>query len=100
MKWWKENLFGCNHKSWSLSCSGSSYSTRHNKKKTAIPAPSSRSSRVGMYLDWQADTLSFYSISSDTLNHLHTFHSTFTEPLCPGFRVWGYNSSVSLCQIT
>ncbi|XP_062397601.1 stonustoxin subunit beta-like [Sardina pilchardus] len=89
--------FGCNAKSWRLMCSSNSYSARHNNKETAIPAPSSRSSRVGVYLDWPAGTLSFYRISSNTLTHLHTFHSTFTEPLYPGFLT---DSSVSLCQIT
>ncbi|XP_062398672.1 NACHT, LRR and PYD domains-containing protein 12-like [Sardina pilchardus] len=91
--------FGGNAKSWSLLCSSSSYSAWHNSKKTAIPAPSSRSRRVGVYLDWPAGTLSFYSVSSNTLTHLHTFHTTFTEPLYPGFWVH-LNSSVSLCQIT
>ncbi|XP_062389481.1 stonustoxin subunit beta-like [Sardina pilchardus] len=91
-------VFGRNAKSWSLLYSDNRYSAWHNDKKTAIPAPSSRSSRVGVHLDWPAGTLSFYSISSNTLTHLHTFHSTFTEPLYPGFYV--YNSSVSLCQIT
>ncbi|XP_042559910.1 stonustoxin subunit beta-like [Clupea harengus] len=91
--------FGWNDKSWSLDCSGNSYSARHNNEHTHIPVPSSRSSTVGVYLDWPADTLSFYSVSSDTLTHLHTFHSTFTEPLYPGFGVWG-SDSVSLCQIT
>ncbi|XP_076144393.1 uncharacterized protein LOC143126619 isoform X8 [Alosa pseudoharengus] len=91
--------FGRNAESWSLSCSSNSYSALHNDKHTAIPAPSSRSSRVGVYLDWPAGTLSFYSVSSHTLTHLHTFHSTFTEPLYPGFRVYS-GSSVSLCQIT
>ncbi|XP_062396127.1 NACHT, LRR and PYD domains-containing protein 12-like isoform X2 [Sardina pilchardus] len=90
---------GCNAKSWSLQCSGDGYSAYHNNNKTAIPAPSSRSSRVGVYLDWPAGTLSFYSVSSNTLTHLHTFHSTFTEPLYPGFMVWP-DSSASLCQIT
>ncbi|XP_076144402.1 uncharacterized protein LOC143126792 isoform X2 [Alosa pseudoharengus] len=91
--------FGCNAESWRLQCSSNSYSVLHNNKKTAIPAPSSRSSRVGVYLDWSAGTLSFYSVSSNTLTHLHTVHSTFTEPLYPGF--WVYSgSSVSLCQIT
>ncbi|XP_062394623.1 NACHT, LRR and PYD domains-containing protein 3-like [Sardina pilchardus] len=92
-------IMGQNAKSWSLFCSPLSYSVRHNNEHTAIPAPSSGSRRVGVYLDWPASTLSFYSVSSDTLTHLHTFHSTFTEPLCPGFLVWS-NSSVSLCQIT
>ncbi|XP_062396969.1 NACHT, LRR and PYD domains-containing protein 12-like [Sardina pilchardus] len=91
--------FGGNARSWSLHCSSNSYFAWHNNKKTAIPAPSSSSSRVGVYLDWPAGTLSFYSISSNTLTHLHTFHSTFTEPLYAGFWV-DYTCSVSLCQIT
>ncbi|XP_063059423.1 NACHT, LRR and PYD domains-containing protein 12-like isoform X2 [Engraulis encrasicolus] len=92
-----ESSFGWNDKSWSLGCRSNSYTARHNNKSTGIPAPSPRSRRVGVYLDWPAGTLSFYSVSSDTLTHLHTFHSTFTQPLYPGFRV---GSSVSLCQIT
>ncbi|XP_062387533.1 NACHT, LRR and PYD domains-containing protein 3-like [Sardina pilchardus] len=89
-------MMGCNAMSWSLRCSPDSYSAWHNNKGTVITAPSSGSRRVGVYLDRPAGTLSFYSVSSDTLTHLHTFYSTFTEPLCPGFWVW---SSVSLCQI-
>jgi len=92
-------LLGHNNKSWSLDCKGNSYSARHNKKSTVIPAPPSSSHRVGVYLDWPAGTLSFYTVSSDTLTHLHTFHSTFTEPLYPGFCVYNYDSSVSLCQV-
>uniref|UniRef100_A0A8C7KFN6 B30.2/SPRY domain-containing protein n=1 Tax=Oncorhynchus kisutch TaxID=8019 RepID=A0A8C7KFN6_ONCKI len=87
---------GYNDKSWSLSCSDNRYSARHNNNPTPIDVPSSRSHRVGVYLDWPAGTLSFYRASSDTLTHLITFTSTFTEPLYPGFRVWDDDSSVSL----
>ncbi|XP_076152194.1 NACHT, LRR and PYD domains-containing protein 12-like isoform X2 [Alosa pseudoharengus] len=91
-------IMGLNAKSWSLNCySPHRYSVLHNNERTDIPAPSSRSRTVGVYLDWPAGTLSFYSVSTDTLTHLHTFHSTFTEPLYPGFWVWG---EVSLCKIT
>ncbi|KAG5277969.1 hypothetical protein AALO_G00093400 [Alosa alosa] len=95
-----DTLLGCNVKSWRLFCSPDLYSVKHSNKRTDIPAPSSHSRRVGVYLDWPAGTLSFYSVSSDRLTHLHTVHSTFTEPLCPGFWVWDFNSPVSLCQIT
>ncbi|XP_062395994.1 NACHT, LRR and PYD domains-containing protein 12-like [Sardina pilchardus] len=92
-----DRAFGFNAKSWKLQFSDNCYSAWHNSKWTAIPAP--YSSRVGVYLDWPAGTLSFYSVSSNTLTHLHTLHSTFTEPLYPGFALWP-DSSVSLCQIT
>uniref|UniRef100_A0A8C7TLA1 B30.2/SPRY domain-containing protein n=1 Tax=Oncorhynchus mykiss TaxID=8022 RepID=A0A8C7TLA1_ONCMY len=89
---------GYNDKSWSLFCSDNSYSACHNNNRTLIDVPSSRSHRVGVYLDWPAGTLSFYRASSDALTHLITFTSTFTEPLYPGFGVWGDGDSVSLCQ--
>uniref|UniRef100_A0A8K9USG1 B30.2/SPRY domain-containing protein n=1 Tax=Oncorhynchus mykiss TaxID=8022 RepID=A0A8K9USG1_ONCMY len=90
--------FGCNDKSWSLICSDNSYYAWHNSNPTTIDVPSSSSHRVGVYLDWPAGTLSFYRASSDTLTHLITFTSTFTEPLYPGFWVWDDGESVSLCQ--
>ncbi|XP_036798371.1 NLR family CARD domain-containing protein 3-like [Oncorhynchus mykiss] len=89
--------FGYNDKSWSLFCYDNSYTARHNNNSTTIDVPSSSSHRVGVYLDWSAGTLSFYRASSDTLTHLITFTSTFTEPLYPGFWVH-VDSSVSLCQ--
>ncbi|XP_066547585.1 NACHT, LRR and PYD domains-containing protein 3 [Amia ocellicauda] len=88
---------GNNDKSWSLYCRSCSCTARHNNNRIAIPVPPRH--RVGVYLDWPAGTLSFYSISSDTLTLLHTFHSTFTEPLYPGFGIYGSHSSVSLCQL-
>ncbi|XP_071269004.1 NACHT, LRR and PYD domains-containing protein 12-like isoform X3 [Salvelinus alpinus] len=90
---------GYNDKSWSLRCSDNSYSAWHNNNQTTIDVPSSSSHRVGVYLDWPAGTLSFYRVSSDTLTHLYTFTSTFTEPLYPGFHLWGCGASVSLCQV-
>ncbi|XP_071028805.1 NLR family CARD domain-containing protein 3-like [Oncorhynchus clarkii lewisi] len=89
---------GQNDKSWSLFCSDNNYTARHNNNLTTKYVPSSRSHRVGVYLDWPAGTLSFYRVSSDTLTHRYTFHTTFTEPLYPGFSVCD-DSSVSLCQV-
>ncbi|XP_071257491.1 NLR family CARD domain-containing protein 3-like isoform X2 [Salvelinus alpinus] len=86
-------------KSWSLDCSDNSYTAWHNYNHTTIDVPCSSSHRVGVYLDWPAGTLSFYRVSSDTLTHLYTFNTTFTEPLYPGFHVWFDDSSVSLCQV-
>uniref|UniRef100_A0A674DE53 B30.2/SPRY domain-containing protein n=1 Tax=Salmo trutta TaxID=8032 RepID=A0A674DE53_SALTR len=91
----KDCLIGYNDKSWSLFCSDNRYSAWHNNNPTTIDVPSSSSHRVGVYLDWSAGTLSFYRASSDTLTHLITFTSTFTEPLYPGFWV-DYDSSVTL----
>ncbi|KAJ8278275.1 hypothetical protein GJAV_G00085830 [Gymnothorax javanicus] len=84
---------GNNNKSWALYYSSSSYSFRHNNKSTAIPAHPS-SSRIGVYLDHRAGTLSFYSVS-DTMTLLHRVQTTFTQPLYPGIWV-NSGSSVKL----
>ncbi|ROL42437.1 NLR family CARD domain-containing protein 3 [Anabarilius grahami] len=90
--------FGYNDKSWSLDCSANGFNVFHNNVSNYIPAPSPPSNRVGVYVDVSAGTLSFYSVSdTHTLTHLHTFNTTFTEPLYAGFRV--FESSLSLCKI-
>uniref|UniRef100_A0AAX7SUY1 B30.2/SPRY domain-containing protein n=1 Tax=Astatotilapia calliptera TaxID=8154 RepID=A0AAX7SUY1_ASTCA len=97
----RDCVFGNNDQSWSLSCSddGPRY-VRHNNRLTSISSSSSSSSsvsnRAAVYVDCPAGTLSFYRVSSDTLIHLHTFNTTFTQTLYPGFMVWS-GSSVSLC---
>ncbi|XP_041659284.1 NLR family CARD domain-containing protein 3-like isoform X1 [Cheilinus undulatus] len=92
-----DSVFGHNDQSWSLICSDGRYRVLHNDIVTNISSSSSSSGRVGVYLDHPAGSLSFYRVSSDRLIHLHTFNTTFTEPLYPGFRFWLCSgSSVSL----
>ncbi|KAI3377523.1 hypothetical protein L3Q82_008424 [Scortum barcoo] len=57
---------------------------------------SSDSNRAAVHVDCPAGTLSFYRIFYKKLFHLHTFKTTFTEPLYPGFRLRSPGSSVSL----
>ncbi|CAI5638692.1 unnamed protein product [Oreochromis niloticus] len=91
-------VFGRNDQSWCLFCSDvKGYSVLHNNTETYLQSSSSVSNRVAVYVDCPAGTLSFYRVSSDTLIHLHTFNTTFTEPLYPGFTVWFPGSSVCLC---
>nr|XP_006640890.1 PREDICTED: tripartite motif-containing protein 16-like [Lepisosteus oculatus] len=86
---------GYNKKSWSLFCSDSSYSPRHDKDPVEISAP--YCSRIGVFLDHSAGTLSFYSVS-DTMSLIHRFKATFNEPIYAGFWVW-YESAVTICQL-
>ncbi|XP_017312756.1 tripartite motif-containing protein 16-like [Ictalurus punctatus] len=85
--------FGRNNQSWSLRCSSSSLSFYHSNIKTDLRVPSS--SRIGVYVDHSAGSLSFYSIS-DTMKLLHRVHTTFTQPLYAGFGVYG--GTVRLCD--
>ncbi|XP_064858958.1 tripartite motif-containing protein 16-like [Oncorhynchus nerka] len=85
--------FGLNNKSWSLECSSDGYWFRHNNVVTKVSGP--QSSRVGVYLDHKAGTLSFYSVS-DTMTLLHRVQTTFTQPLYPGFCLSGSAELVKL----
>ena len=87
---------GHNNKSWTMFCSPSRYTFTHNKVETGIPVPSS--SRIGVYLDHRAGTLTFYSVS-DTMTLLHRVQTTFTQSLYVGFRVYYIGSSVKLCDL-
>ncbi|XP_014882782.1 stonustoxin subunit beta-like, partial [Poecilia latipinna] len=93
----RDCVFGCNDHSWSLRCSDDGYSVCHNNRRTHLSS-SSVSNRVSVYVDCPAGILSFYRVSSDSLILLHTFNTTFTEPLIPGFWFWSSSgSSVFLC---
>ncbi|XP_071315223.1 E3 ubiquitin-protein ligase TRIM65-like isoform X2 [Trachinotus anak] len=85
-----DSEFGKNNSSWSLECSPDAYTFRHNTESMAVSGP--QSSRIGVYLDYKAGTLSFYSIS-DTMTLLHTVYNTFTQPLYPGLGLKNAESS-------
>ncbi|XP_056238919.1 NLR family CARD domain-containing protein 3-like isoform X3 [Seriola aureovittata] len=99
--------FGENDQSWSLFCSDGRYYVQHNEEITPLSSSSSSSSssfsssshRVAVYVDCPAGSLSFYRVSSDSLIHLHTFNTTFTEPLYPGFGLWYHESFSSVCLL-
>ncbi|KAF5897868.1 tripartite motif-containing protein 16-like, partial [Clarias magur] len=91
----KECAFALTNRAWSLEFpSGSAGCFYHNNIETELRAPSS-SSRIGVYVDHSAGTLSFYSVS-DTMKLLHRVHTTFTQPLYAGF---GYYRS-DFCYLT
>uniref|UniRef100_H2RXX4 B30.2/SPRY domain-containing protein n=1 Tax=Takifugu rubripes TaxID=31033 RepID=H2RXX4_TAKRU len=95
-------VFGVNSCSWSLFCSEiKGFSVCHKRNRTLIPHSSPASNRVAVYLDFAAGSLSFYTVASGTMNHLHTFNTTFTEVLFPGFGLWSdkSGSTVSLCSL-
>uniref|UniRef100_A0A8B9JGW5 B30.2/SPRY domain-containing protein n=1 Tax=Astyanax mexicanus TaxID=7994 RepID=A0A8B9JGW5_ASTMX len=77
-----DSVFGRNDQSWSLHCS-SAVTFCHNNVQVEIPVQPF-SSRVGVYVDHGAGTLSFYNISN-TMTPLYTIHTTFTQPLYAGF---------------
>ncbi|KAG2465398.1 TRI16 protein, partial [Polypterus senegalus] len=92
----RECRLGNDDKSWSLQWSHSQYSVWHNNNQTEIRTP--YSPRIGVYLDWPAGSLSFYSVSH-TMTLLHRFNTSFTEPLYPAFCL-DLHCSVTISHLT
>uniref|UniRef100_A0A3P9C8U9 Stonustoxin subunit alpha-like n=1 Tax=Maylandia zebra TaxID=106582 RepID=A0A3P9C8U9_9CICH len=92
--------FGWNNISWSLGFKWDpdpTYYAEHDSMTTNHPLPPSGCPRLGVFLDWPAGTLSYYTVSFNKLSHIHTFRTKFSEPVVPAFKVCSKNSSVLLC---
>ncbi|XP_074475640.1 neoverrucotoxin subunit alpha-like isoform X1 [Sebastes fasciatus] len=69
----------------------------HNSQIHDFSFPATGCTRLGVYLDWPAGTLSYYKVSANTLSHIHTFRNKFSEPVYPAFTIWRESNYVSLC---
>ncbi|XP_072001345.1 E3 ubiquitin/ISG15 ligase TRIM25-like [Engystomops pustulosus] len=74
-----QSYIGNNKKSWCLQRYNNKYSVIHDSEGFRLPHNIS-SDRVRICLDYEAGELSFYELC-DPIRHLHTFTTTFTEPL-------------------
>ncbi|XP_077940875.1 uncharacterized protein LOC120829869 isoform X2 [Gasterosteus aculeatus] len=52
--------------------------------------------KIGIFLDWEAGSLTYYCVKSEKKELIHTFHGKFTEPVFPCF--WFKKGSVTLCN--
>ncbi|XP_040186814.1 E3 ubiquitin/ISG15 ligase TRIM25-like [Rana temporaria] len=83
-----QSYVGDSSKSWCLrKLYNNQYSVMHDGKVTTTPHRFS-SNKFRICLDYEAGQISFYELS-DPIRHLHTFATTFTEPLHAVFGV-GY----------
>ncbi|XP_077327122.1 E3 ubiquitin-protein ligase TRIM39-like [Lithobates pipiens] len=89
---WKSGI-GNNNKSWGLVRSGNQYGVVPDNKQIPLPTNIS-SNRVRIYLDYEVGRISFYDLC-DPIGHLHTFTTTFTEPLHAG--IWVVGGSIKIC---
>uniref|UniRef100_H3AS96 Tripartite motif containing 25 n=1 Tax=Latimeria chalumnae TaxID=7897 RepID=H3AS96_LATCH len=79
-------LLGFNPLSWQISLNSTeTLKAMHNHKRTALSV-TEQPKRIGVKLDCDAGTVSFYHVT-DTQIHLHTFRTTFTQPVYPAFYV-------------
>uniref|UniRef100_A0A8C5Q2Q4 Uncharacterized protein n=1 Tax=Leptobrachium leishanense TaxID=445787 RepID=A0A8C5Q2Q4_9ANUR len=88
-----QSVIGDNNKSWSLWYK-SHYYVKHDSKLTKLQ-PSSHYKKFGIFLDYEAGSLSFYELS-EPIRHLHTFTAAFTEPLHAVFGVYRSKTSLSI----
>nr|XP_046271083.1 NLR family CARD domain-containing protein 3-like isoform X2 [Scatophagus argus]XP_046271084.1 NLR family CARD domain-containing protein 3-like isoform X2 [Scatophagus argus]XP_046271085.1 NLR family CARD domain-containing protein 3-like isoform X2 [Scatophagus argus]XP_046271086.1 NLR family CARD domain-containing protein 3-like isoform X2 [Scatophagus argus] len=88
-----EFSLGKNENSWCWFSGGRIY---HNNSEITVSHSTHRST-IGVYLDWPLGILSFFEVFPDTLTHLYTVHTTFTEPLHPGFHLG--DGSIYICKI-
>ncbi|XP_060693468.1 E3 ubiquitin/ISG15 ligase TRIM25-like [Hemiscyllium ocellatum] len=82
----KMSYLGNSYKSWSLNFIAGYVTARHNSQFIVLPLLPS-ANRIRVHLDYEAGTLSFFQVT-DSLKHLYTFQSTFTEPVFPAFYSW------------
>ncbi|XP_016895487.1 E3 ubiquitin-protein ligase Midline-1 isoform X1 [Cynoglossus semilaevis] len=81
----KHEWIGKNSASWVISRCNNSWVVRHNSKEMTVePSPHLR--RLGVLLDYDSGSLSFYDAVSS--QHLYTFDIAFAQPICPVFNVW------------
>ncbi|XP_028448240.1 tripartite motif-containing protein 16-like [Perca flavescens] len=88
--------FGYNDKSWALYCDYNSVKFWHNKVQTLVSGPPS--SRIGVYLDHSAGSLSFYRVS-ETMTLLHRVQTTFTQPLYAGLMLHDLRDTAEFCKL-
>uniref|UniRef100_A0A4W3K1Q4 Uncharacterized protein n=1 Tax=Callorhinchus milii TaxID=7868 RepID=A0A4W3K1Q4_CALMI len=91
-------LLGRNNTSWCLYSLLGSVLALHDDSDTKLPVVNV--SRVGVFVDFEAGIISFYSVSGRKLCLLHTFREQmFTEPLYPALQVGDFSTILSLCAL-
>ncbi|KAE8291324.1 Chromodomain-helicase-DNA-binding protein 8 [Larimichthys crocea] len=96
------NAFGNNKVSWSLTQQhDKKLAAWHNRRKTRLTYQMT-GTRVAVAVDYGAGTITFSEVGpSGNLTHLHTFSTTFTEPVCLGFGLYKaeLNSRISIVTV-
>ncbi|KAM7378852.1 hypothetical protein PAMP_004447 [Pampus punctatissimus] len=96
------NAFGNNKVSWSLTQQHDrKLAAWHNRRKTRLTCQMT-GNRIAVAVDYGAGTITFSELGpSSNLIHLHTFMTTFTQPVCLGFGLYKaeLNSCISIVKV-
>lgn len=72
-----------NNFSWSLHWNGKEFTAWHSDSETLVKANPFR--RLGIYINFQGGSLSFYGVEPDVMTLIHRFDCKFSEPVYPAF---------------
>ncbi|KAM9329466.1 uncharacterized protein PAF06_002860 [Gastrophryne carolinensis] len=89
----EQSWIGENNKSWCLDRHHDQYLAIHESKKSQLPTKMS-SNRIRICLDYEAGQIFFYDLC-DPRRLLHTFTTSFTEPLHAAIYVWKGSIKIS-----
>nr|XP_020481015.1 tripartite motif-containing protein 65 isoform X2 [Monopterus albus] len=89
----KRCMVGMNELSWSLQLDEHQLCAWHNGRREILSGHSQHS-RIGMLLDYEAGTLTYYGNGQ---TRLHAFHCAFTQELFPACWI-GEGVSITLCS--
>ncbi|XP_077139454.1 putative E3 ubiquitin-protein ligase MID2 isoform X1 [Ranitomeya variabilis] len=81
----RNEWIGKNTSSWVFSRCNNNFLVRHNNKEFLLDVHP-QLKRLGVLLDYDNNTLSFYDPANAL--HLHTFEISFILPVCPTFTIW------------
>lgn len=94
----KQCSLGQNKESWCLYSEPGSLAALYDDNVTRLTVP--LPSRVGVFVDFEAGIISFYSVVDKKLSLLHTFRQqAFTKPLHPALGVADFTTSLALCTL-
>ncbi|XP_066569682.1 E3 ubiquitin-protein ligase TRIM21 [Amia ocellicauda] len=86
---------GYSNNSWCLYGDCGKMEVLHNKE--VLPLAHSPPCRVGVFVDFEDSSLSFYSVTEDTLTLLHRFQESFTQPLFPALAA--SKTQLTICSV-
>lgn len=83
--------------SWSLHWNGKEFTAWHSDTETPLKVGAFR--RLGIYVNFQGGTLSFYGVERDALTLIHKFDCRFSEPVYAAFWLSKKESTVRIVDL-
>ncbi|XP_039595188.1 E3 ubiquitin/ISG15 ligase TRIM25 isoform X2 [Polypterus senegalus] len=87
---------GRNKESWCVEWFNVRVSAWHNNQEVVLPSISP--SRVGVFLDCEESSVTFYNIA-DRATPIHKFNCQFQESIYPAFWLFSNGSKITLCKL-